>query len=278
MLVCCDVPLVVRNPSARLVANVRRCEDCLEYNEDLDASQLVLIVLAESLLLYVAQFGASFSAALSSGRKRQVSKFARCPSVFGFSGASVCFGDLFGLVFLVHHPPASRRLRRTVTSEFLEDSDDETGSQSSDPPSPPQSAPLRDCGPPPPPPLVGAAPRAVAAAAAPPLQVPVPEGGVAEARALIREVLDGLHGHSSQARVDLGAILVACAQVGSSRETFEVTYANAHTGTQLRVRSHREEFDYAAVALDSGVLARADSVLDDRLRQELVRRHALEVL
>ena len=37
--------------------------------------------------------------------------------------------------------------------------------------------------------------------------------------------------------LDLGAILVACAQVGSSRQTFEVTYANARTGTQLRVRS-----------------------------------------
>ena len=79
--------------------------------------------------------------------------------------------------------------------------------------------------------------------------------------------------------LDLGAILVACAQVGSSRQTFEVTYANARAGTQLRVRSHREEdFDYAAVALDSGVLARADSVLNDGLRQELVRRRALEVL
>lgn len=189
----------------------------------------------------------------------------------------MCFGGLLGCVSSVLHPPASRRHRRT-TSGFLEDSEDETGSESSDPPPPPQSAPLRDCGPPPPPPLVGAAPRAVVAAAPLPLQVPVSEGGVAEARALIREVLDGLHGHSSQARVDLGAILVACAQVGSSRETFEVTYANVHTGTQLRVRSHREEFDYAAVALDSGVLALANSVLDDGLRQELVRRHALEVL
>ena len=78
--------------------------------------------------------------------------------------------------------------------------------------------------------------------------------------------------------LDLGAILVVRAQAGASRETFDVVYSNSLTGAQVRVPSHREEFNFAAVALDNDILARADSVLDDDLRQERARRHVLEVL
>ena len=71
---------------------------------------------------------------------------------------------------------------------------------------------------------------------------------------------------------------MVCAQAGASRESFDVEFSNAVTGVHVRVRSHREEINFASVQLADDVLARADSVLDDVRRQERARRHALEVL